>query len=135
MKTGTKILIGTGVLAGLGIAGYFLLFRNIGTAPGGVPNTNTGGSGSNTNQSTQTQTQTPSQKQQSTRVSTWPEGQLLRGGSDGTVWVIDSAGYRRAISSYKYFESQGWSMSNVKSIPMADLIKIPEAMPLGNLLL
>lgn len=115
-----KILIASGLLVALGVAGYVAYKRAAPeeTAPLFPFLTSTG-------ETDRTQTQ---------RASNYPEGTLLRQGSNDKVFVIDSRGFRHWISNRGYFDAHGYSMSNVRSISSQEMLSIPEASPLAGLL-
>lgn len=121
-----KILIASGLLAVAGIAAFVFYRRSAPSTTTQLPATlNPTPSGG----STTTQTSSPAPQ----RVSSWPEGTLLRHGSNDKVFVIDALGYRHWISNRGYFDKQGYSMTNVKSISLSEMIAIPEGSPLSGL--
>lgn len=124
-----KVLIASGLLLAAGVAGY-VAYRKMGTQSSNLilEASTTTGSGTVTSSASNTTTQTVK------RVSAWPEGQLLRAGSDDKVYVIDAMGYRHWISNRGYFDSHGYKMANVKSISREQMLAIPELSPLAGLL-
>lgn len=127
-------MIASGLLLAAGVAG-FIVYRKM-TPPEQLPAT-TGQPSTGTNtQNTVTNainTLAPVVQQAVQRVSKYPEGTLLRHGSNDKVFVIDALGYRRYISSRSYFDANGYNMASVKSISLAEMVAIPEGARLGAL--
>jgi hypothetical protein len=63
----------------------------------------------------------------------YPAGTLLRGGTSEKIYQIDAQGAKHWISSRAKFDSLGLSMSNVKSIPEAELALIPNGSNISGL--
>lgn len=126
-----KLLIGSAVLA-LGVIGI-VAYKRMGAGASNSSSllpTVTASTGSGSGSSTATQQPTAQTTQ---RVSTYPEGTLLRYGNDSKVYIIDAVGYRHWISNRNYFDRQGYKMADVKSITIQQMMAIPEASPLAGL--
>lgn len=65
--------------------------------------------------------------------STYPEGTLLRAGSNDKVYYIDAQGSRHWIQTRAKFNSMGLSMSNVKSISSSEMNSIPTGTNIAGL--
>lgn len=117
------MLIGSAVLA-LGVIGV-VAYNKLRPADTSLPKLVATGSGSGSG--------IDAQPAAPTRVSAYPEGSLIRQGSDDKVYVIDALGYRHWISTRGYFDAHKYRMSDVKSISAQEMAKIPEASPLAGM--
>jgi hypothetical protein len=134
MNTAGKItlLILGGAAIGTGI---YLVTKQPATPP--APGTPTGSGSSGTGSSILDQGLSLFTKAQNASgqltSKLYPAGTLLRGGTDSKVYQIDAQGQKHWISSLSKFNSLGLSMSNVKSIPAAELALIPNGANISGL--
>lgn len=127
-----KIVVASGLLLALGVVGV-VTYRKLKNSAALPPSSSSPDilQASSGGIATTTPTATATGGQ---RVSNYPEGTLLRQGTDEKVYIIDARGYRHWISTRNYFDRHGYSMSNVKSISASQMQAIPELSPLAGLL-